>query len=165
MHQYQISENREYKELNKSSCEKDLGILIDPLLNFNEHILNTTNKARKLCGMIVRNLDYKNPEIFIPLFKSIVRPILEYANCVWSPHKRKDIDIIEKVQRHFTKNIVGMKELPYEERLQILKLPSLEYRRVRGLFSLVEFNDAFNTISLCKRQSRYFKCREDLDRR
>ena len=104
MHQYQISENGDSKELDKSSCEKDLGILLDPLLNFNEHILNTTNKARKLCGMIVRNLDSKNPEIFILLFKSIVRPILEYSNCVWAQYKRKVIDLIEKSHSIYFRN-------------------------------------------------------------
>ena len=68
----------------------------------------------------------------IPLFKSLVRPILEYANVVWSPHLRKHIDNIESVQRNFTKRIIGMKDLDYHERLKILKIPSLEFRRFRG---------------------------------
>ena len=112
--------------------EKDLGVYIDPLLSFDDHIINTVNKARKVCGMIVRNIEYKTPDIMIPLFKSMVRPILEYANCVWAPNKRKDIDYVEKVQRQFTKKVIGMKELSYQERLSKLKLPSLEYRRLRG---------------------------------
>ena len=62
----------------------------------------------------------------------MVRPILEYANSVWAPYKKKDIESIERVQRHFTKTIIGMKGLNYEERLCSLKLPSLVYRRKRG---------------------------------
>ena len=68
----------------------------------------------------------------IPLYKALIRPVVEYGNPVWCPYLRKDIDQIEKIQRHFTKNIIGMKNLNYEERLRLLKLPSLEYRRIRG---------------------------------
>ena len=68
----------------------------------------------------------------IPLFKSIIRPVLEYANVVWSPYYRKHIDQIESIQRHFTRCVIGMKDLDYEERMRALKLPSLEYRRLRG---------------------------------
>ena len=68
----------------------------------------------------------------IPIYKSKVRFVLEYANTVWMPYKRKYIDLIESVQRHFTRYIIGMKELNYEDRLKSLKLYSLEYRRFRG---------------------------------
>ena len=51
---------------------------------------------------------------------------------MWSPYKKKDIDRIEKVQRHFTKRITNVKTLSYHDRLKTLKLPSLEYRRLRG---------------------------------
>ena len=51
----------------------------------------------------------KESDIMTPLFKSIVRPILEYANVVWSPYMIKDIKRIEDVQRCFTKYIVGIK--------------------------------------------------------
>ena len=67
----------------------------------------------------------------IPIYKSKVRFVLEYANAVWMPYKRKYIDLIESVQRHFTRYIIGMKELNYEDRLKSLKLYSLEYRRFR----------------------------------
>ena len=118
--------------LNKTTLEKDLGISIDPLLTFEQHILNTINKARSLSGLIVRSFTYKSKDIMVPLFKALIRPILEYGNAVWAPHLRKHIDAIEKVQRHFTKCIIGTKNLSYEHRLRFLRLPSLEYRRVRG---------------------------------
>ena len=77
----------------------------------------------------------------VPLFKTLVRQVMEHANVVWSPYKRKDIDAIEKVQKHFTKKILGMKNLNYTERLTKLNLPSLEYRRLRG-----DFIEAFKII-------------------
>ena len=68
----------------------------------------------------------------VPLFKALVRPILEYGNVVWKPSKRKHINQLESIKRHFTKCVVGMREKGYEERLKELRLPSLEYRRLRG---------------------------------
>ena len=61
-----------------------------------------------------------------------MRPHLEYANPVWSPYLVKDIDRIERVQRHFTKRITGLRSLEYPDRLRKLNLPSLVYRRKRG---------------------------------
>ena len=68
----------------------------------------------------------------IPLFKALVRPLLEYGNAVWNPNLCKYINQIENMQRQFTKRIIGMGDLNYEERLKSMKLPSLEYRRLRG---------------------------------
>ena len=130
--QYTIQQNNKTTLLGETTCEKDLGINIDPDLNFEKHIEIQTKKARALCGMIMRTFVNKTPSILIPIFKSLIRPVLEYGNVVWHPYLRKNINEIEKVQRNFTKNIIGMKNLDYESRLRTLKLPSLEYRRIRG---------------------------------
>ena len=68
----------------------------------------------------------------VPLFKSLVRPIVEYGNSIWSPYLRKHIDCIEKIQRNFTRKIYGMNGIDYCDRLRLLNLHSLEFRRVRG---------------------------------
>ena len=82
--------------------------------------------------MLLRTFTNKSPEIHVPIFKSLVRPHLEYANSVWNPYLKNDINRLEKVQKNYTKRIQGMKDLNYHQRLEKLKLPSLEYRRVRG---------------------------------
>ena len=66
------------------------------------------------------------------LYKSLVRGHLEYANTVWCPSKKANIDHLERVQRRATKLVPELKELPYPERLKQMKLPSLVYRRKRG---------------------------------
>jgi len=66
------------------------------------------------------------------LYKGLVRPILEYGNVIWSPHLKRQSSAIEKVQRRATRLVPGLKEYTYEDRLQILKLPSLKARRFRG---------------------------------
>ena len=62
----------------------------------------------------------------------MVRPALEYCNQVWAPLHMKHITLIENVQRRMTKNLPGLKDLEYEQRLRKLDLPTLAYRRLRG---------------------------------
>ena len=131
-YEYTIAHDGIEKQLNISVCERDLGIMVDTKLNFEEHIESTVKKARGLAGLTNRTISYKVREVMIPIYKSIIRPILEYGNAVWSPHKRKYIDLLESVQKRFTKHIVGMNGLDYEDRLKKLCLPSLEFRRFRG---------------------------------
>jgi len=63
-------------------------------------------------------------------FKVYVRPLVEYASPIWSPRLTGDIDMLERVQRRFTKRLPGMYRLSYEDRLQ-LNLDSLESRRIK----------------------------------
>ena len=69
---------------------------------------------------------------FLLLYKSMVRPHLEYANSVWCPYQKRDITEIEKVQKRATKLIISFKNMSYIDRLSRLKLPTLKYRRLRG---------------------------------
>jgi len=78
-------------------------------------------------------LIHMDKSTFVLLYKAMVRPHLEYANSVWCPFKKGDIENIEKVQKRATKLIISLKKLPYLERLRKLKLPTLKYRRLQGL--------------------------------
>ena len=66
------------------------------------------------------------------LYRTLVRPHLEYCVQFWSPHLRKDVLAMEGVQQRFTRLIPGMAGMTYEERLGRLGLYSLEFRRMRG---------------------------------
>ena len=96
-------------------------------------LTDVVKKANEIAGLIMRTIKFNNKDVLIPLFKTLVRPILEYGNAVWCPFLRKHINHIEDVQRRFTKRIAGFKDKSYEQRLRELRLPSLEYRRVRGI--------------------------------
>ena len=129
---YHIGEGNERRQLETTVCEKDLGVNVDPLLNFEQHINLVCKKGRSISGLLMRSMTNRNWDIMVPLFKALIRPHLEYANPIWNPYKVKYIKQIEQIQRNFTRHIYGMKNLEYAQRLRCLKLPSLQYRRFRG---------------------------------
>ena len=60
-------------------------------------------------------------------------PRLEYCIQAWSPYHKKDIEVLERVQKRATKMVYGYWHLNYDDRLSLLELPSLEERRARGI--------------------------------
>ena len=120
-------------KLQHTESEKDLGVILDSKLQFKEHIHSATIKGNQLVGMIRRSFTYLDSDTFVRLFKSLVRPILEYGNTVWSPYLKTQINEVERVQRRATRLVPGLGELHYEQRLRKLHLPTLEYRRWRGM--------------------------------
>lgn len=102
------------------------------------------NKANSVLGFVRRIVGPKNPDLFSKLYKSLVRPILEYSSPVWSPHLKKDIATLEKVQRRASRFALGISanDMSYEDRLKRLKWPSLEKRR-----TLSSLTECYKTIN------------------
>jgi len=84
------------------------------------------NKATTVLGMIKRTIRFKDMTVMLSLYKSLVRPHVEYRISASNPHYKKDKELIEKVQRRFTKMVNNMEGKSYEERLYCLKLWTLE---------------------------------------
>ena len=112
--------------------EKDIGVTFSTKLDFDLHINNIVNKANQMTGLIKRSFKYIDKDVFLTLYKSIVRPHLEYANVVWHPIYRRQMQSIENVQRRATKIVKEIKNMSYSDRLKALKLPSMKYRQTRG---------------------------------
>jgi len=74
----------------------------------------------------------RSQSTLIPLYKSLVRPHLEYWCSAWNPQFRKDIELIEGVQRRATKLVKDMEHLHYNDRLEHLGLMCLHTRRIRS---------------------------------
>ncbi|XP_069107006.1 uncharacterized protein [Argopecten irradians] len=136
----------------KVESEKDLGVNIDQNLQFSIHANSSSSKANKIIGLMFRSFSYMSPQMFLALYKSLIRPIVEYATPVSSPHLVRDMTVIENVQRRATKRIPCLKHLSYQDRLKSLSLPTLQYRRERAdiiqTYKILNHLDILNVESL-----------------
>jgi len=100
--------------------ENDLGVSISSNLRPTRQCQLAYGKASKAVGLIARTISYKSVDVLLRLYKSLVRPHLEYS--VWSPYYEKDKILLERIQHRFTRMIPGFKTSSYEERLRKLDL-------------------------------------------
>ena len=113
--------------LDSTKNEKDLGVIIDNELKYHVHAASETKKANQVLGIMKKSYYTRDAKTMPTQYKSMVRPHLEYGNAIWGPFYKKEIDMVESVQKRATKLIDTLKDKPYEDRLI-----SMTYRRKRG---------------------------------
>jgi hypothetical protein len=129
---------------------RDLGLVLDPALSFNQHVTLMVNKAYRNLGFIIRqSRNFKSIATLKLLYFTLVRSILEFASVIWNPHFSNNIHLVEKVQKKFLRflyfKVTGhfTYDIPYNELLKIFELDSLEKRRKIAnlifLFKLVRY--------------------------
>ena len=129
--------------------EKDLGVLFTSNLDFHDYINSCINKANSCIAWVTRSLISRNSEVMLKIYKSMIRPHIEYCVQLWSPlpsHGNWGVILaLENVQRKFTRMIDNIGLLPYKERLEALGLTTLLERRARG--DLIETFKILNNFS------------------
>ncbi|KAF8382676.1 hypothetical protein PRIPAC_71818, partial [Pristionchus pacificus] len=119
--------------LSVSPSIKDLGVLMQSSLKFNDHISRIVSKARAKVNLIFKCFFSTEPGLYSRAFSTFVRPLLEYGSVVWSPHTVTLANHIEGVQRNFSKRLFIRCRIPYSlypDRIAQLSLPTLEHRRL-----------------------------------
>ena len=130
-------------------------------LSFSKHCIKIASEASRKSRLVHKAFTNRNSKFLVQLYKTFVRPKLEYAAPIWNPYMIKDICVLESVQRVFTLRLPGMRVLQglYLERLKRQNLETLEYRRLvidlqyvyRIFYGLIDLNfDDFFQISIVR---------------
>ena len=127
-HQYNMGQGA----LESVEQEKDVGVIISENLKPSLQCAKAAQKANAVLGQLSRGVSYRDKDCFMSLYKTYVRPHLEYAVAAWSPWNQGDKEILESVQRRAVKMVTNLKGRTYSQRLTELGMITLEERRERG---------------------------------
>ena len=112
--------------------EKDIGVKINKSLKPSSQCFQVAAKASRVLGQMTKSFHYRDKRVWIHLYKTYVRSLMETACQAWSLRLKSDIAVLEKVQERAVNRVVGLKGRTYEEKLKEVGLLSLEDRRKRG---------------------------------
>ena len=122
------------------------------------------NSANFALGQILRTFHYRKKTQLVPLYKTFVRPKLEFAVSSWNPWQEGDIKALEKVQERFIRQLSDAKGSTYEEKAKDAGITTLRRRRRRGDaietfkvlngFSKVEKDEWFEEVGEAARPTR-----------
>ena len=125
---YKISD----QSINFAEKHTDLGVEVHRSLKFHSHIRRTAGTCGGLTTNILSSTLCRDADFLLGIYKSHIRPKLEYCSCVWNLDYVGDLRLVENIQRRWTRAVRGLESLTYEQRLQQLDLFSMRGRLLRA---------------------------------
>ena len=120
------------RSLETVDCEKDVGVLLHKSFRPSMHCAMAAKKANMVLGQLSRGVSFRDRVTFIGLYKTYVRPHLEYCVQAWAPWTVGDKAVLESVQKRAVGMVSNLRGATYEEKLAELGMVTLEKRRLRG---------------------------------
>ena len=115
-----------------ASEHPDLGVLAHRSLKFHSHIRKTAGMCGGLTTNILASTLCREADFVMNIYVSHIRPKLEYCSCVWNLGYLGDTRMLERIQRRWTRQVRGLEDVPYEQRLRELNLFSVQGRLLRA---------------------------------
>ena len=129
------------------NIEKALGVVLSIDLKLTIHVTSADKKkAEFVLALLKRSIFGPDKIVYLKLYKKVVRPHLEYAIATWNPYLKRNIRLIEKVQKRASKCIHGLQHLSHDQRLAQSNLDSLE--KSIHIADLTKYFKTVNNISI-----------------
>ena len=119
------------RELSSVQSYRDLGVIVDSSLKFHNHVRLVAGKAGGLMSELLRSTLCRSEKFMMTLYTSHIRPIMDYCSCVWYTGYVGDTRLLERVQKRWTREVQGLREMNYADRLKRLDLFSVQGRFLR----------------------------------
>ncbi|GAB0187548.1 hypothetical protein GRJ2_001220100 [Grus japonensis] len=136
-HRYKLGE----AQLESSPAEKDLGVLVNSRLSMREQCALAAQRANHILGGIKHSITCWSREVIFLVYLVLVQRHLGYCVQFWAPKFKKDMKVLECIQRKATKLVAGPEGMSYEKQRRTLGFCRLEKRRLTGnliaLYSLL----------------------------
>ena len=149
-HNYHLTDSHTNTKiiLEKSTSERDLGIIVSSNLKSTAQAHKAASKANSMLGLMKRTFVSRDLYLWSKIYKTYIRPHLEFAISAWNPSLHKDIKVLEQVQRRSTKIPYSTRQLNYEERCKKFGITNLTERRTRGdLIQQYKFHQSIDEIN------------------